>query len=88
MSRDVTDTAPGLSPPSKAVKTLSPEAMSLLITKVMENPLRRAAQNAGTRSDHSELLIDRQRSVSYNHNYAVTVSRASPGFVREGTLSR
>lgn len=55
--------------------SLSPDTLKAAIEKVMENPLRRAAQNSATRSDHSEVLIDRARSTSYNHHYSVTVEK-------------
>lgn len=52
---------------------LDPKLTHDLIGRVMQNPLRQAAQNACTRNDHAEVLMDRARSVSYNHDYAVTV---------------
>jgi len=53
--------------------TLSTEKSQAIINKVVADPLRKLAQNACTRSDLKSVMVNRERSTQYNHNYSVKV---------------
>jgi aminopeptidase C len=46
-----------------------------LMGELMASPARQAAQNVVTRMAPTEVLVNRARSSSYNHTYAVTVPK-------------
>ena len=57
------------------MSALAVQDTTRLIGELMADPARQAAQNIATRVDHSEALMNRARSSSYNHTYAVTVPK-------------